>query len=59
MSVERGFNPHEEELKSKEIPKVEKTIAFVDASQDNDQRARDIAEAELLQEKEEINNERT
>lgn len=59
MSAERGFNPYEEELKSKEVPQVEKTIAFVDASQDNEQRARDIAEAELLQEKEEINKEKT
>ncbi len=66
MSREHGYNPeleeqaqqHNLEAEQKE-KKVAKTIAFVDASEDNDQRARDIAEAELLHEKEEINGERT
>lgn len=57
MSPESGYNP-EAELEAQKF-QVDKTIAFVDASQDNEQRARDIAEAELLEEKENINNERT
>lgn len=57
MSPESGYNP-EAELEAQKF-QVDKTIAFVDASQDNHQRARDIAEAELLEEKEGINNERT
>lgn len=59
MNREFGYNPYAAEPNSAETPQIDKTIAFVDASEDNDQRAKDIAEAELLAEKEEINNERT
>ncbi len=54
MSREFGYNPYEPEQNAQEIPKVDKTIAFVDASADTEQRARDLAEAELLKEKEDI-----